>query len=129
MSWPLSQDYNEAIQAPATAFADAALKAGAVECNTMALPLPRSGNFADVYRVRTPDGKSWAVKCFTRKVEGLQQRYARIHDHLKLSGLPFTVGFQFLPDGIRVRGQWYPVLKMEWVEGPALNQLVRDSAA
>src|SRR5262245_28752049 len=128
MSWPLSQDYNEAIQNPTTAFADADLKRGTVECNAMGLPLPRSGNFADVYRVTTPDGKSWAVKCFTRKVEGLQQRYARIHDHLKLAGLPFTVGFHFLTEGIRVRGQWYPVLKMEWVEGLPLNQLVRDNA-
>src|SRR5262249_24695211 len=29
-----------------------------------------------------------------------------------------------LPEGVRVRGQWYPALKMPWVEGLLLNQFV-----
>src|SRR5204862_6818300 len=41
--------------------------------------------------------------------------------------LPFTVNFQFLQQGIRIRGQWYPILKMLWVEGLLLNQFVADN--
>src|ERR1700685_3058837 len=37
------------------------------------------------------------------------------------------VDFKFLAQGIRVRGQWYPVLKMQWVEGFNLNAFVRDN--
>src|SRR5207244_10217827 len=87
-----------------------------------------SGNFADVYQVRGADGKDWAVKCFTRPVVGLAERYAKVSEALGRSNLPFTVGFSFLPEGIRVGGGWRPVVKMEWVEGLLLNQVVRENA-
>ena len=64
--WPLSQDYNEAIQVPARNFSDPDLKRGEAATNALGLPMPCSGNFADVYQVRCPDGSRWAVKCFTR---------------------------------------------------------------
>jgi len=128
MGWPLSQDYNEAVQSPRTSFADPDLKGGEVILGPMGLPMPRSGNFADVYQVRGADGRMWAVKCFTRPVAGLGDRYAEIDEQLREARLPFAVGFRFLPEGIRVRGQWYPVLKMEWVEGFTLNEFVRQQA-
>lgn len=128
MNWPLSQDYNEAVQSAKSSFADPDLKSGEVVPGPMGLPLPRSGNFADVYQFRGADGRMWAVKCFTRHVEGLGERYAKIDQHLRKARLPFAVGFRFLPEGIRVRGQWYPILKMEWVEGFTLNEFVRQQA-
>ncbi len=124
MSWPLSQDYNEAIQSPATNFADPDLKKGEVVANALGLPIPFSGNFADVYQVRCPDGSRWAVKCFTREAPGLRERYQEISTWLRKGKLPFTVDFSYLEQGIRVGGKWYPVLKMQWVEGLTLNQFV-----
>ena len=124
MSWPLSQDYNEAIQSPASNFADPDLRRGEAATNKLGLPMPYSGNFADVYQVRCPDGGRWAVKCFTREAVGLRERYQEISRHLGRMKLPFTVDFTYLEQGIRVAGKWYPVLKMEWVEGLTLNQFV-----
>jgi hypothetical protein len=124
MSWPLSQDYNEAIQSPATNFADADLKKGEAVTNSLGLPIPFSGNFADVYQVRCPDGSCWAVKCFTREAVGLRERYQEISAHLKQANLPFIVDFTYLEKGIRVAGKWHPVLKMQWVEGLMLNQFI-----
>src|SRR5579862_1082785 len=126
MPWPLSQDYNEAIQNPATCFSDPELKQGEAVCNALGLPVPCSGNFADVYAVQSGPRK-WAVKCFTREIPGLQERYVQISKYLKEVQLPFMVDFQFLEQGIRVRGQWYPILKMQWVEGFNLNAFVRDN--
>lgn len=128
MGWPISQDYNEAIQNPATSFADPDLRGGEVAVGPLGLPLPRSGNFADVYQFTDRHGGKWAIKCFTRHVPGLQERYTKIDAHLRQAKLPFSVGFQFLEQGIRVRGAWYPILKMEWVEGMTLNEFVRQSA-
>ena len=54
MTWPLSQDYNEAIQAPAANFADPDLRRGEAATNALGLPMPCSGNFADVYQVQLP---------------------------------------------------------------------------
>ncbi|MGH7223418.1 MAG: protein kinase domain-containing protein, partial [Gemmataceae bacterium] len=127
MSWPLSQDYNEAIQDPRTSFSDAELKTGEAVANALGIPMPRSGNFADVYEVRCPSGSRWAVKCFTREVYGLAERYSEISKYLRLANLPFMVDFKYLEQGMRVRGQWYPILKMQWVEGFVLNEFVRDN--
>ncbi len=124
MPWPLSQDYNEAIQSPTTNFADPDLKRGEAVANAMGLPMPCSGNFADVYQMCCADGSRWAVKCFTREVPGLRERYQVISDHLRQARLPFTVDFSYLDQGIRVAGKWYPILKMQWVEGLTLNQFV-----
>src|SRR5260370_28401586 len=124
MPWPMSQDYNEAIQNPATSFSDPELRQGQVVTNAMGLPMPCSGNFADVYAVVSPNRK-WAVKCFTRDIPGLRERYIEISRYLALIQLPFLVEFKFLDQGIRIRGHWYPVLKMHWVEGLTLNHFVR----
>ncbi len=128
MGWPLSQDYNEAVQSPATSFFDPDLKGGEVVPGPMGLPLPRSGNFADVYQMRGAGGTMWAVKLFTRQVQGLQERYLKIDAVLRQAKLPFTVGFEFQEKGVRIKGIWYPLLKMEWVEGFTLNEFVRQNA-
>ena len=49
--------------------------------------------------------------------------------HLRQARLPFTVDFSYLEQGIRVRGQWYPVLKMEWVEGLHAQRVRRASTS
>lgn len=128
MAWPLSQDYNEAIQAPASSFNDSELKAGDAVTNALGMPMPRSGNFADVYEFNTPatQGK-WAIKCFTRHVVGLRERYTEISASLLGAKLPFAVDFQYLVQGIRIKGDWFPILKMRWVEGLLLNELVRNN--
>ncbi len=127
MAWPETTDYNEAIQNPQLNFADPELKLGKAAVNpTTDMPIVRSGNFADVYEVRCTSGKSYAVKCFTREVKGLQQRYHTVSDHLKQVKLPFTVDFQYLDKGVLIKGNWFAVLKMRWVEGLTLNQFVQD---
>jgi WD40 repeat protein len=128
MAWPHSQDYNEAVQSPRTSFSDPELQACQAVTDALGIPRPCSGNFADVYQVECPaTGARWAVKCFTREVPGLRERYAEISAHLRQARLPFTVDFLYLEQGVRVRGAWYPVLKMEWVEGLALNEFVRGA--
>jgi serine/threonine protein kinase len=126
MTWPLSQDYNEAVQSPASAFSDPELKRSEAATNPLGIPLPYSGNFADVYQMRCPGGGCWAVKCFTREVPGLEERYQEISRHLRQAQLPFTVDFTFLEQGIRIGGRWFPVLKMQWVEGLTLNEFVHQ---
>src|SRR4051812_24575043 len=103
MNWPALQDFNEAVQTPGLAFSDPDLKAGQMVVGAHGLPLPRSGNFADVYQLRGSDGRNWAVKCFTRSVVGLDDRYAKIGKHLGSLKLPVTVDFQYLAEGVRIR--------------------------
>ena len=128
MTWPEATDFNEAIQNPATCFHDEDLRRGQPTVNALGLPILCSGNFAAVYQITGPDGRAWAVKCFTREVRGLRERYQVISAHLTQARLPFTVDFQYLEKGILIRGQWYAVVKMRWVEGLTLNQFLKDHA-
>src|SRR4051812_7010796 len=90
--------------------------------------MPYSGNFAVVYKVEMPTtGQVFAVKCFTREVTDLRQRYHAIAAALKAAGIPVFVRFHYLEHGICIKGNWFPVLKMQWLDGVRLNEFVGRS--
>lgn len=121
MSWPTPQDYNEAIQNPKVCFADAELNEGRVETNQLGLPRSMTGAFASVYKIVCPES-TWAVRCFLTNRADLKERYLKISDFVLFDDLDCTVDFYYLDKGIKVKGTWYPVLKMKWVEGTNLDQ-------
>ena len=123
MSWPTPQEYNEAIQTPGLCFVDEALKHGAVETTPMGLPRSMTGAFASVYRVNTQSG-DWAVRCFLTQPLSQRERYERISEFVLFDDLECTVDFYYLDKGIRVKGSWYPILKMKWIAGENLDQYV-----
>jgi len=128
MPWPTPSDYFEAVQNLRSSVQDEELRAGEPALNRLGLPLQWEGGFANVYKAECPaSGNTWALKCFTRETPGLSDRFCEIAAHLEQTHLPFTVDFQWIEPGIRVRGTWYPLLKMRWVEGPTLNQFVEHS--
>ena len=128
MSWPTLQDYNEAIQNPQLAFSDPDLRAGQPELNQLGLPRPIAGNFACVYKIEK-GGQRWAARCFSSEVSDQQRRYEAISTYLKKVALPYTVQFSFLQKGIKVIGNHYPLLKMEWVQGEPLHSFVARSVS
>lgn len=125
MSRPEPAEYNQAIQNPRTCFSDPELRDGHPETDALGLPRAASGNFASVYRMHC-GGRDWAVRCFLRDVGDQEQRYRAIGAHLSVANLPYTVGFDFLPRGVLVRGQWHPILKMEWVRGDPLSVYIQE---
>jgi len=124
MNWPPASDYQDAIQNPATCFQDLELKAGTVAINKIGLPRVASGNFASVYEMKTGSHR-WAVRCFLRQGEDMQNRYALLSLYLSRLVVAGLVEFSYKQEGIRVRGKWYPVVKMEWVEGETLTTYVQ----
>lgn len=123
MVWPTPQDYDEAVQNPLLNLQDTDLRGGQVELNALGLPRPVTGNFASVYRMHC-GSRDWAIRCFWREYADMPERYAAIGEHLIRTRLPYTVHFQFLQHGIRSRGNWYPALKMEWVDGELLSTYI-----
>ena len=91
------------------------------------MPRPISGNFASVYKVKCGD-KSWAVRCFLREGDHQAERYEEISRYFLQQGFKFAVPFEFIREGIKIGGQWYPILKMEWVDGITVDQFVRQEA-
>jgi serine/threonine protein kinase len=120
MAWPNPNEYAEAIQNPKQAFSVPELQHSEVVTNKMGLPRPISGNFATVFEVKS-GGTKLAVRCFLREITNQQARYTAISKHLKAQKLSCMVGFEYLQQGIKVKGQWYPILKMDWTEGSRLD--------
>jgi len=124
MNWPTHTDYQDAIQNPQNCFGEPDLKAGEPKFDMLGLPRVMSGNFASVYELKTGDSR-WAVRCFVRQVPGQQGRYARLSQYLASVKMDYLVNFDFILKGILVKGDWYPIVKMQWVEGLPMNQFVR----
>ena len=120
-------DYQEAIQCPRLAFTSSELQYGTPVANQLGLPRPLCGTFASVYELAS-GRRRWAVKCFLRNTPNLQQRYARISEHLRYSPrLRYFVTFEYQPGGILVRGKSFPLVKMEWVKGRQLNTFIEQN--
>jgi hypothetical protein len=130
--WPSGQDFQTAIQHPASAFADGDLRAGQPELTSLGLPKPRAGNFAVVYKIGCKDADQ-AVRFFQRDLPDREQRYAAISAFLAQAKLAYTVSFVYEQHGVRVNGALYPMIRMEWVRGQSLTTYIgrnlRDSAA
>ncbi|MBX9669619.1 MAG: hypothetical protein K2X93_18490 [Candidatus Obscuribacterales bacterium] len=123
--WPTPQDYNEAVQSPQICFSDQDLKNASIATNAMGLPRSASGAFASVYRAHCGN-TSWAVRCFLSERPDQKERYKHISDFVLFDNLDSTVDFYYLDEGIRVKGDWYPCLKMVWVEGTTLDQFIEQ---
>jgi phage shock protein A len=67
-----------------------------------------------------------AVKCFLNDVPRQQARYEAVSAHLDAVALDALVDFDYQAEGIRVGGEVYPLLKMEWVDGTVLNRFVEE---
>ena len=128
MAWPGITEFSNAIQNPSRCFADPELSDGELAVyetgGRAGMPVVSAGNFAAVYRV-SHQGRSFAVRCFTRTVTNQHDRYGQLDAYLRTTQPPAFVEFEYLEQGIRVSGDWYPIVKMEWVNGHPLDRYVR----
>ena len=123
MPWPGITDFSEAIQNPRLCFKGTDLEAGEVSLNPRGMPLVFSGAFACVYPVSVGNS-TYAVRCFTREVSDQQARYGELSSYLLNVLPPSFVHFEYVEHGISVLGHWYPIVKMEWVDGELLSRFV-----
>ena len=123
MPWPGITDFSEAVQSPRLCFKGTELEPGNVSLNQRGMPLVFSGAFACVYPVSVGNS-TYAVRCFTREVSDQQARYGDLSSYLLNVLPPSFVHFEYVERGISLRGTWYPIVRMEWVEGELLSSFV-----
>ncbi len=132
MAWPSVSDFSRAIQHPGRCFSHWELTQGEVAVyergGRAGMPVVSSGNFAAVYRVTT-SGRDFAVRVFTRAVNDQEDRYTQLHNFLRSSLPQSFVEFEYLQEGILFEGNWYPLVKMDWVDGAALDKFVEQNLA
>ena len=123
MPWPGITDYSEAVQNARLCFRGTELESGEVSLNQRGMPLVFSGAFACVYPVSVGN-RTVAVRCFTREVSDQQARYGELSNYLLNVLPPSFVRFEYVEHGISIRGDWYPIVKMDWVDGELLSRFV-----
>ncbi|WP_405522712.1 hypothetical protein [Streptomyces canus] len=136
--FPTGANYAEALQHPELCFRDPDLRHGTVQQSPVLGPKAISGNFASVFSVTALDGQRYALKCFTRDTSTIGARYTAISAALRALDAgslsqPWPVRFEFLEQGVLALGDWFPVVRMAWVQGTDLISWIdrhrHDSAA
>ena len=125
MPWPAPTDFRDAVQNPGNCFEVQDLAQGTTAVTRMGTPMVFSGNFACVFKVTTGGGDV-AVRCFTREVKDQQERYGHLSDFLQGVRPASFVGFEYVERGMKVKGDWYPIVRMDWAEGDRLDKFVED---
>jgi hypothetical protein len=126
--WPDAVAFREAVQSPSAVLAEPDLRQASVALDRMGMPLAYSGRFAIVFRLTTPRGERWALRCFTSPGEdgrgaSRATRYRIIAEHTARMDNTF-VPFRYIDRGIKVGSEWYPVVAMRWAAGEPLGRWV-----
>lgn len=121
--WPSARNYAEAVQCPLVCFEEPSLKRMLPAVDRLGMPLVTSGQFAYVFKLNPGDsgGEALAVRCFRGFLGDRKERYRALDAQLNTTRIAALPQFKYLPKGILVAGHRYPVLLMEWVEGPTLD--------
>lgn len=124
--WPSLQDYTEAMQNLSENVNDPELRVGKLHLQNFGLPYVISGAFACVFKVQCSDGP-YAVRCFARPVRDHSERYRKMSRFICSDRLPYTLDFHFIEKGIRLKGEWFPLVKMKWVEGESVTGFINKN--
>jgi hypothetical protein len=124
--YPSISDYNQSAQNPSKSFTDPELSGGSLATSGLGLPIVLGGGFALTYTV-TSKAQKIAVRCFHRYVPDLKQRYAQISDAIDGLCSKHFVSFEYQREGVRVKSELYPVVKMAWAEGPTFGAFMEDN--
>src|SRR5215204_4352806 len=121
--WPSARNYAEAVQCPLVCFEEPSLKRLLPAVDRLGMPLVTSGQFAYVFKLNPggDGGEALAVRCFRGFLGDREERYRALDAHLNANRIAALPQFKYLPKGILVSGRRYPVLVMEWLEGPTLD--------
>lgn len=126
MAYPSLEQYNQAFQAHQQLLTDPVLQRGTLAKTGLGVPFAISGGFALTYTIQSGSAK-FAVRCFHRESKAIERRYAAISRRLAQLRSPYFLDFEFQPNGIRVDGGVYPIVKMAWAKGKTLGEFIEDN--
>lgn len=125
--WPSARYFTEAIQCPSVCFSHPLLRNTLPAVDRLGMPLVTSGQFAYVYKLKSMNGGGdFAVRCFRGYLGDRDQRYRAIQEHLTTSPVAFLSEFMYAPEGILVGGNRFPILFMQWIDGPTLDVYIGE---
>lgn len=84
-----------------------------------------SGSYAVVFKAKD-NFNTYAIRCFISVEQESIERYKAISGHLNSINVPWSVNLSLLENEIEVNGMYYPVLKMDWINGKMLNDYIGE---
>ena len=126
MRYPSPEDYVKAVQRNES-FTTDELRGMELALHPLyQIPMPAAGTSAVVFKAAA-NGEPQALRFFTREDTWSGERYTALHEHFTAKDLAGSVAMpRWINDGIRVNGQTWPVVLMQWAEGHTLNRYVDD---
>jgi serine/threonine protein kinase len=85
-----------------------------------------AGGYSRVFPIRVGK-KTLALRCFTSDVKDAKYRYQMVSTFFNQCHLDWFVDFEYVENGIRVKGKAYPIIRMEWFEGVTLKQFIQSN--
>jgi hypothetical protein len=120
---PAANDYVQALQNPKRVFTSPVLQQAAFVEDSMGMPMAVRGASAAVFQARV-EGTDCALRCFLRIGASSEQRNDLVGRYLAQSGVANVVRPDWLDNEVKVKGSYWPVLRMEWVDGELLSDHV-----
>lgn len=88
-------------------------------------PLRYAGGFCVVFPYHLQNNKKVAIRCWIAHVSDADKRCLQISSQLKNSGLPYFVGFEYIPQGIATSLGVFPIVIMDWIEAMPLKEYLK----
>jgi len=85
-----------------------------------------NGSYAVVFKAKH-NNTFFAIRCFISANYEVFWRYQRIDAYLKQLNESWVTRFDYLDDEIKIKGNSFPIVKMEWVEGQLLNTYITNN--
>jgi hypothetical protein len=127
-TYPEPDEYIRSVKALDRLVHDPVLKQGQ-PCKTPTGQLwTISGGFAFVFKIQS-NGKNYALRCWTQLAGDAERHYEEIGRFLKSKSLPYFVDCAFTAKGIVVKGNSYPIVRMEWLEALSLREFIMEQLA
>lgn len=70
------------------------------------------------------NNEKWAFRCWHVPVKDAEKRYFHIGKKLCNTNLTFFSSFEYIEDGIIVKGNHLPITKMKWIDGANIKEYI-----
>jgi hypothetical protein len=123
--WPSATDYIDAVQYPALVFSHEELKEARFDLDMYGIPDGCTGSNAIVFRAMLGP-RTVALRCFTSQAGLSRERYLALARHVQSDerGARWMVPAAWRDEALKVKGQQWPLVEMEWVNGRPLDVYV-----
>lgn len=124
IEFPDADDYVRAVQDPRSFVIDELRDSSFPVHPLLGVPMPASGSSAVVFKA-VVGGEEQALRFFTRSEVSTRDRYRALNEHFESQGIASHMATStWLDDAIKVNGQTWPAVRMQWVNGRTLDQYI-----